>query len=232
VLKAVLTDVDGTLTDRFRRLSTDAVTIIRELIDQDIPVVLASGNSSCFMDALCRVIGTDGTFIAENGGVYRVGYEGDLHVRGDQEECWEAFSLLRAHFTPQGIVLPLFSPTYRFADVAFARTVPSATVREILKDSMVQVIDTGYAIHLQSAGTNKGIALSNLSKDLGMQPYEFLAIGDSLNDVEMLQRAGVGVAVANAHEKAKAHAQYVTEKEYGSGFVEAIRKYSSYFLER
>ena len=38
--KAFITDIDGTLTDNRRRLSTAAVEEIRRLIDADIPVVL------------------------------------------------------------------------------------------------------------------------------------------------------------------------------------------------
>jgi HAD superfamily hydrolase (TIGR01484 family) len=92
VLRAVLTDVDGTLTDPGRRIGTRAIEAIRDLTDRGILVIPASGNTACFMDALCRMIGTDGTFIAENGGVYRVGYTGELRIRGDQDECWEAFA--------------------------------------------------------------------------------------------------------------------------------------------
>jgi phosphoglycolate phosphatase (TIGR01487 family) len=232
VLKAVLTDVDGTLTDAGRRISTRAIETIRELTDRGVTVVLASGNTACFMDALCRMIGTEGTLIAENGGVYRIGYTGDLRIRGDQEECWEAFALLNTHFAGKGIALELFSPTYRYADVAFGRTVSSAAVRDLLDESRIQVIDTGFAIHLQSPGINKGTALAELAGELGMQPSDFLAVGDSVNDVEMFRLAGVSAAVANAHPDAKAHATYVSEKEYGLGFVEAVENYSSYFLER
>ena len=71
MLKAVLTDIDGTITDSSRRINTGAINTIRFLVNDGIEVVLASGNTSCFMDALCKMIGTHGTFIAENGGVFR-----------------------------------------------------------------------------------------------------------------------------------------------------------------
>ena len=64
MLKALLTDIDGTITDSSRRINTGAVEAIRSLVDEGIEVVLASGNTSCFMDALCKMIGTQGTFIA------------------------------------------------------------------------------------------------------------------------------------------------------------------------
>jgi hypothetical protein len=232
VLKALLTDIDGTLTDPSRRINTGAVEVIRSLVDNGVEVVLASGNTSCFMEALCKMIGTHGTFIAENGGVFRVGFDGQLHIKGDQALCRKALEILQAHYRKQGKELNLFSPTYRFSDLAFARTAPSKEVKELLKDQPVQVIDTGYAIHLQAPGINKGTALLALAPYMGLTPGDFLAIGDSVNDIQMLETAGIGLTVANAHPDTKKAAQYVAEKGYGDGFVEAIEKYYPYFLAR
>ena len=232
MLKALLTDIDGTITDPTRRISTGSIETIRSLVDSGIEVVLASGNTSCFMDALSKMIGTKGTFIAENGGVFRVGFSGQLVIRGDQAAIKTALTVVQEHFQKQGISLDLFSPTYRFSDLAFARTVPAEEVRMVLRDEPVQVIDTGYAIHLQTPGINKGTALRELAQEMRLTPADFLAIGDSLNDVQMLKAAGIGITVANAHPDVKAVAQYIAGKEYGDGFVEAVEKYYPYFLAR
>jgi phosphoglycolate phosphatase (TIGR01487 family) len=232
VLKALLTDVDGTLTDPTRRINVGAIEAIRSLVDNGTEVVLASGNTSCMMDGICRMIGTNGNIIAENGGVFRVGYTGTLHISGNQTVCRRALDAIQAHYRKKGIELELYSPTYRFADLAFARTVPVDEVKTVLADHPVQVIDTGYAIHLQTPGVNKGTALVALAREMHIEPSDFLAIGDSLNDIQMLKAAGIGVTVANAHPDTKAVAQYVAKKEYGDGFVEAIKKYEPYFLAR
>jgi phosphoglycolate phosphatase (TIGR01487 family) len=232
VLKALLTDIDGTITDPTRRISTGSIVMIRSLIDSGIDVVLASGNTSCFMDALCKMIGTHGTFIAENGGVFRVGYTGTLRITGDQAVSRKALETVQSHYRAMGKELELFSPTYRFSDRAFARTVPVDEVKSMLRDHPVQVIDTGYAIHLQSPGINKGTALVELAREMGLVPADFLAIGDSLNDIQMLKTAGIGITVANAHPEIKAVAQYIAGKEYGDGFVEAVEKYYPYFRAR
>jgi len=232
VLKALLTDIDGTITTPDRRISTGSIEMIRSLVDSGIDVILASGNTSCFMDALSKMIGTKGTFIAENGGVYRIGFTGPLVIRGDQAVIKTALKRVQDHFQEQGISLELYSPAYRFSDLAFARTVPPDEVRRVLKDEPVQVIDTGYAIHLQTPGINKGTALVELAREMGLSPADFLAIGDSQNDIQMLKTAGIGLTVANAHPDTKAVAQYVAGKEYGDGFVEAVKKYSSYFRAR
>jgi phosphoglycolate phosphatase (TIGR01487 family) len=229
VLKALVCDIDGTITDRQRRINTGAIGCIRRLVDRGVEVVLASGNTSCFMDALCRMIGTKGIFIAENGGVYRIGFDGALRLDGDQSRCWEAFRVLDAYYREKGIALQLYSDRYRFTDIAFARTVSSMEIRNVLSGMKIKVVDTGYAIHLQVPEVNKGSALVRLASEIGLSPEDFLAIGDSANDLEMLSRAGIGVAVANANLRAQEVADWVTQKKYGEGVVEAIQKNRSIF---
>jgi phosphoglycolate phosphatase (TIGR01487 family) len=232
VLKGLVTDIDGTLTDRHRRIHTGAIDLIRSLCDQNIVVVLASGNTPCFMDAVSRMIGTQGGFIAENGGVYRVVLGGELRTLGNQSVVREALSAVTAYYEKKGISLELYSPSYRFADLAFARTVPAEEVREIVRDYPVEVLDTGFAIHIQEKGMSKGLAFLNLAGELGLDPKDFLAIGDAENDLELVRYAGIGAAVGNAPEELASAAAFVSGEKYGDGFVEALGQYMPYFLER
>jgi len=224
--------VDGTITDRSRRISLPAIACIRDLVDQGVEVVLASGNTTCFLDALARMIGTSGTIIAENGGVRRIGYSGALRVEGDRAPALAAYRAVEAHFRNKGITLEPYGEKYRFSDMAFAHTVSPDEVRELVRDLGVKVIDTGFAIHLQEKGISKGLALTLLAGEMGIPAREFLAAGDSENDVEMLAAAGIGVTVKNAGDRVRAVADYVAEKGDGDGFAEALRRYRPYFLER
>ena len=87
----------------------------------------------------------------------------------------------------RGIKLDLFSPQYRYSDLAFARTVPVKDVHDLLKDYPVRVIDTGFAIHLQSPEVDKGTGFLALAKAMGLETTDFLVIGDGLNDIPMLE---------------------------------------------
>ena len=49
---------------------------------------------------------------------------GTLHITGDQGVCRAALEIVQAHYRKKGIELDLYNPTYRYADLAFARTVP------------------------------------------------------------------------------------------------------------
>ncbi len=224
-MKALVTDIDGTITDHARRISLPAIGAIRRLVDGGVPVVLASGNTLCFMDGIAKMIGTDGTVICENGGVWRRGFFGEPVVAGDRRVTLAAFEALRDHYAGRGLALDPFSHGLRYADVAFARTVPADEVRAVLRDHPIRVLDTGFAFHLQQDGISKATALVALARAMGMAPADFVAIGDSENDVDMIQAAGAGAAVGNAVPGAKATADFVATAPFGDGFVEAVDHY-------
>ena len=52
-------------------------------------------------------------------------------------------------------------------------------------------------------------------------------MGDERNDIPMIRAAGIGAAMRNGHEEAKAAADYVTQKDCNhSGVAEVIRKFA------
>lgn len=71
-------------------------------------------------------------------------------------------------------------------------------------------------------GVNKGVALQKLSEYLGLSLDETMAIGDTENDLSILQTAGIGVAMKNATEDVKAVADYITLSNEESGVAHAI----------
>ena len=81
-------------------------------------------------------------------------------------------------------------------------------------------------LDITAKDTNKQVALEFLGKYLNIKPEEMLTIGDNLNDFDMVRKAGVGVAVANAYDELKKVAKYTTAKpvEQG-GFAEAVYKF-------
>lgn len=228
----MITDIDGTLTDEKRRLSTAAIETIRKLQDNGIEVVLSSGNTSCILKGLSKLIGTGGTFIGENGGVYRIGFTGELKLIADRKIAIDALNLCIEHFKQKGITLDLFSYQERFSDVAFARTVPVEEVRSLLADWQVDIMDTNFAIHIHQAGIDKGKTFGIVADCLRIKPEEFLAIGDSENDIGMIQAAGTGCCVANAQERVRNISDYCSSVPYGEGFVEIMKRNFPHILAR
>ncbi len=93
-----------------------------------------------------------------------------------------------------------------------------------------RVINKEYEyLDITPSKTNKSEALRILTKYLELSSSEVMAIGDNLNDIDMLQNSGIGVAVANAYDAVKKVATYTTTNTVeNSGFAEAIYKYISF----
>lgn len=72
---------------------------------------------------------------------------------------------------------------------------------------------------------NKGAALSALAERLGVKREEVLAVGDSLNDMEMIRYAGIGAAMGNARRELKDAADVVTATNQEDGVAQVIEKY-------
>lgn len=92
----------------------------------------------------------------------------------------------------------------------------SARLMQAMIDDMVEILPPK---------ASKGVALQVLLKQLGVPAEETLAIGDGENDIEMIQLAGIGVAIGNADEKLKAVADHVVSTNDEDGVADAIEKF-------
>ncbi len=72
---------------------------------------------------------------------------------------------------------------------------------------------------------NKGTALAALAQSLDIPREKVMAIGDNLNDLPMLQWAGIGVAVNNAPPVVKEAAGFVTQASFSQGVIEALQRF-------
>lgn len=73
---------------------------------------------------------------------------------------------------------------------------------------------------------NKGIALKELVDYLDIKLDETISIGDSFNDLSMIQMAGLGVAMKNGHKNVKSEANYITINDHNNdGVAEVLDKF-------
>ncbi len=221
-LRAVVTDIDGTVTDRERRLDPVAVRWIRRLEDRGIPVILATGNVLPIALAFHRSLGLSGPIVAENGGlIYRkTGDRETVERLADRAIARRAFLRLRG----SGLaVRPLFTDRWRETEVAIESDVPIRAVRRVLRGSGVRAEPTGYAIHLLQEGRGKKAALDRVLAERGWTLGDCVVLGDGDNDAAMLRAAGFGVSFASGSAAARRAARYVTRASYSAGFVEGLK---------
>jgi len=87
-----------------------------------------------------------------------------------------------------------------------------------------------FIIEVYTPYTNKGRALKHVAKALGVERKHIIAIGDGMNDLEMIAYAGTGVAVGNAHPDLKAIADVVSPYTHQESVIERVL--SDYFSKK
>ena len=90
------------------------------------------------------------------------------------------------------------------------------------RDEFYVVRSQKYLVEVLTKGVNKAFGLEKLAQKLNIQPSEIAAIGDAANDVEMLEYAGLAIAMGNASEEVKAIADIVTDTNENNGVIKAI----------
>ncbi len=227
--KVLITDVDGTITEKDPSLYLPAVELIRKLATK-LPVVLCSGNTACTLMTLSLYTGSRGPFIAENGGVIGSPFwQPPIWLLASKDAALKALKVLKEKL---GNRIQETNQLFRLTDVALKRTVNVSEILSVLRqeDVRVNVFDSGYAIHLCDPSVNKAVGVRAVLEKLGLNSEDAVGIGDGANDVELLKECGYGVALQNAPETLKEIADYVTEKPYGEGFIEAVTRLFKQYL--
>ncbi|HHW14274.1 MAG TPA: HAD hydrolase family protein, partial [Firmicutes bacterium] len=80
-------------------------------------------------------------------------------------------------------------------------------------------------VEIVREGVDKWWGVLAVAGGLGVEPAQIMAIGDSLNDREMIRRAGLGVTVPHAPGYLRDEADYVTKHDDGLGVPEAIERF-------
>ena len=83
----------------------------------------------------------------------------------------------------------------------------------------------GYMLEIVSEHTDKGWGLRRLCAHLNVPVEASIAVGDSMNDMEILRAAGLSVAMGNACSEAKAAAHIVAPDCDHDGVAWAIENY-------
>ena len=96
----------------------------------------------------------------------------------------------------------------------------------LLSHSEVSSVCGGYHnLEFTKAGVHKGIGLMKLAEHLHIDMKDTMAIGDTENDLQIINTAALGVAMGNATEEIKEAADYVTLSNEEDGVAAAIQHF-------
>ncbi len=222
--KVVVCDVDGTITHKDRRIDGEAVEALREAEAAGVPVLFATGNVLPIAYALSYLVGTSGPIVAENGGL--------VYFRGTVERHAASEGVERVAKDVESALglTRLFTDRWRVTEVAFPEA--RSTFDEVLKAAAghperarVRIERTGFAVHIMDAKATKFSGVARALELMGRSPRDALAIGDSDNDVDMIEGCHAGVALGDGSSRLKAAADFVANAPAGKGIRQALEAF-------
>ncbi len=80
-----------------------------------------------------------------------------------------------------------------------------------------------YSVDIVPKGGSKLLGIHKFLEANNIDPSEVMAFGDHLNDLEMLEGVGIGVAMGNGQEETKEYADYVTDTNEDDGIYKALK---------
>ena len=263
--KAICSDVDGTLLNSERDLSTWLKTLVNSL-PKEIPVILASSRMPNAMRHLLEDLGRPSEpLIAYNGGLVLDGegqildsvtiplqlvksiiawtHKTDIHVSLFQGENW--YESKEDYWSKREIQNTKVNPTWMKTEEVlelWSEDNSGAHKVMVMGDSNdiswlfgELHLHHGRELHLyRSKDTYIEIAPRKISKATGLElllnaKFDFgmedvIAFGDNYNDIDLLQKAGWRVAMANAKPEVKAVANEVTLHHKEDGVAATLER--------
>ena len=110
---------------------------------------------------------------------------------------------------------------YQHADMNVLFSLESKLSDEIKSNTTIAYSSNRY-MEFTATGISKGAALKELTQLLDIPLEDTLAIGDNYNDISMIETAGIGTCVANAHEDIKKVCDYVSPLSHDENAVADI----------
>lgn len=107
-----------------------------------------------------------------------------------------------------------------------AQLQPAFDKLSVLLEGQATVIRSEpYFVEVVPPGTGKDIALIKLGGVLGVSRAQTIAVGDGYNDITMLDYAGLAVAMGNAYDGVKPHADWVAPTNDEDGVAAVIDRF-------
>ena len=102
-------------------------------------------------------------------------------------------------------------------------------IQEWIRENMREEVDCFFScdqyLEVVPRGMSKGEAVKMLSQMMDIEIADTVSVGDAANDLSMIEAAGIGVAMANAFDDVKTHADYITGHCDEDGVADAIEKF-------
>ena len=254
-IKMVITDLDSTLLRADKTISGYTINILRRCRENGLKLVFATARPRRTVMHFLGDVATD-ALILHNGAVisagekvlnrYGIGIEARDHIlhaiRRDYPNVTlsvEIDDLNYANFDmklvwayDEGVISDFTDLPNKPADKIIVSVLSHNDITKfstyLPDDLYIQMCDGRLGLIMHKSAT-KWAAIQYVSAHFGMSTGQAVAFGDDYNDITMLKGCGVGVAVDNALDEAKAAADYVCAANDDDGVAKWLEEFLLFF---
>ncbi|AEN90191.1 Putative hydrolase YcsE [Priestia megaterium WSH-002] len=234
--KLIALDMDGTLLNNQQEVSEENRAAIAKAQEQGVHVVLSTGRSllTCreyaqSLQLSSYLITVNGSEIWDESGQL---VERKLIEASHIEKMWNLTQEHKLNFwavTTDKVWRDEFPEDIVSQEwLKFGYDIPDDALREEVLKQIAGISDFEISnssltnLEINALGINKAKGIMTVCERLGISMDEVIAMGDSLNDMAMIEAAGCGIAMGNAQEAVKEAADWVTDTNVNNGVAKAI----------
>jgi len=234
--KLIALDMDGTLLNNQQEISKENREAIAKAQEQGVHVVLSTGRSllTCreyaqSLELSSYLITVNGSEIWDESGQL---VERKLIDASSIEKMWNLTQEHKLNFwavTTDKVWRDEFPEDIASQEwLKFGYDIPDDALREEVLKQIAGISDFEISnssltnLEINALGINKAKGIMTVCERLGISMDEVIAMGDSLNDMAMIEAAGCGIDMGNAQEAVKEAADWVTDTNVNNGVAKAI----------
>jgi HAD superfamily hydrolase (TIGR01484 family) len=233
-------DMDGTLLNDAQIITPKTVEWIQKAVDAGVHVCLSTGRA--FNSALpyAKQLGLETPMVTVNGSeVWRAPNEvyrrslmdpqlvSKLYEIAQRYDIWFwAYSLEEVHKQDNWDGNTDGREWLKFGYSTEDDDIRHKLLMELQDMGGLEITNSSPTnLEINPQGVNKASGIKEVCHLLGIDMSQVVAVGDSLNDLAVIQQAGLGVAMGNAQETVRQEADAVVSSNNDDGIAEVIQKF-------
>ena len=220
MIRAAFFDIDGTLLSfKTHRVSEGTIRAFDALHRNGVHTFISSGRPMVLIPEM--PVSFDG-YVTMNGGYCFVGVtEHEMYVNTLSDPIANAIRNQLEFTMPPMMETSQMMGRETFQIIAIMPATRDAEVLGLLPHCRLPRWHPGFS-DLVNADNSKAIGIDCILHHYGIDRNECIGFGDGGNDIEMLEYCGIGVAMGNADDSVKSHADFVTTSVDEEGIEHAL----------
>lgn len=238
--KLIALDMDGTFLTEEKTISEENRKWVNQAIEAGVTVMFSTGRGVQNISPYVEELGLTSPMVAVNGGEVwkspqellsrtplQTSWVQQLHQMALEYDVWYWGYTVGGLYNKDKWTSDLESEQWLKFGLFTEDHVKLAEIRGKLEQwGNLEITNSHVSnLELNPRGISKASGIREVCGLLGVKMEEVIAMGDSLNDLEMIRQVGLGIAMENAQEELKREADAVTASNEEDGVAKAIQKY-------